>query len=62
MSSIILGKARQHKAGIAAGAPPRRRACLQHRHRPAAPRDLARDGQAGEPAPDHADIDVEIGD
>ncbi len=55
-----LGEARQHEAVIAAGRVPGDALGLQHRDRPAAPRDLARDGQAGEAAADHADIDVEI--
>ena len=56
----ILLKARQHEAGIAPGCRPGHPVGLQYRHRPAAPRHLARHGQARQPGADHADIDVEI--
>ena len=50
----------QHEAVVAAGRVPGDARGLQHRHRPAAARDLARGGQAGEAAADHADVDVEV--
>src|SRR5450631_2700302 len=56
----ILLKARQHEAGIAPGCGPRHLVGLQYRHRPAAPRHLARHGQARQPGADHADVDIEI--
>jgi hypothetical protein len=56
----IFLKARQHEAGIAPGCGPRHPVGLQHRHRPAAPRHLARHRQARQPGADHADIDVDI--
>ncbi len=55
-----LGESRRHESRIAS----RRAACdlarLQHRNRPAAPRDLTRDREPGEPATDDADIDIEV--
>jgi hypothetical protein len=55
-----LGKAGQDEPVVAAGRGPGDAARLQHHDRPAAPRDLARGGQAGEAATDHADVNVEI--
>ena len=55
-----LGEAGQHEAVVAPGRVPGDALGLQHRDRPAAARDLACDGQAGQPAADHADLDVEI--
>ena len=56
----VLGKARQHEAGIAAGCRPSHAAGFQYRHRPAALCHLARDSEAGKAGADHADIDVDI--
>ena len=50
----------QHEAGIAPGGGPGDASRLQHRHRPAALGDLARDRQPGKPRADDADIDVEL--
>ena len=52
MSSTSSAEARQHEAGVAAGRRPGDALGLQHRHRPAAPRDLARDRQARKPCAD----------
>ena len=41
-----FAEARQHEAGVAAGRRPGHAVGFQHRHRPAAPRDLARHRQA----------------
>ncbi len=55
-----LGKSRRHEPAIAARRAARDPIRLQHRDRPAAPRDLARDRQPGKPGADDADIDIEI--
>ena len=51
---------RQHETGIAAGGGRGHARALQYHHRPAAPRDLARHGQAGKAGADDADVDVEV--
>ena len=56
----VAGEAREHEAGIAAGRIPGDLAGLDHHHRAAAARDLARGGQPGETGADHADIDVDV--
>src|SRR5688572_27049375 len=56
----VRGKSRQYKAGVAAGGVPGDAARFQHRHRPAPPRHFQGDGQPGEPATDHADINVQL--
>ena len=55
-----LRKAGQHEAVVAAGRVAGDAAGLQHRDRPAAPRELARRGQPGKAGADDADVDVEI--
>ena len=57
----VAGEAWQHEAGVAARRVPGDAATLQHHHRPAAARQLARRGEAGEAGADHADVDVDIG-
>ena len=61
MTSFIADReARQHEAAVAARRVPGDPLGLQHRDRPAAPRHLARGREAGEPAADDADVDVEL--
>ena len=55
-----FGEARQHEAVVAPGGVPGDATGFQHRHRPAAPRDLARGREPGEAGADDADVDVEI--
>ena len=55
-----LRKSRQNETVVAAGRVPGDAAGLQHRHRPPAPRELARGGQPGKAGADDADVDVEI--
>ncbi len=55
-----FGKAWQHEAVVAAGRARGELPPFQQRHRPAAARHLARGGEPREPAPDHADVHVEV--
>ena len=55
-----LGKSRRYEPAIAARRAARDLLRFQHRDRPAAPRDLARNRQPGKPGADDADIDIEI--
>ena len=52
--------ARQHDTGVAAGGAPADALRLQHDDRPAEPRDLVRNGEAGEARADDADVHVEL--
>ena len=56
-----FGEARQHETGVAPRCIPGDPACLQHRHRPAAPRQFPRRGQTCKARPDDTDIHVDIG-
>jgi len=55
-----LGKSRRHEAAIAARCVRRNPLRLQHRDRPAAPRNFARDREPGKSGADDAKIDVEV--
>src|SRR5262249_54761361 len=55
-----LGKAGTAKTGVPPGRFPGAAPPPQDRHGPATPGELTRDGEAGKPAADDADIDVEV--
>ena len=54
------GKAGKHEPGVAARGACREAARLDERDRPAVAGELARRGEAGEPAADDADVDIEV--
>src|SRR5262249_45624329 len=55
-----FAKAGQYEAVVAARRTPGDAAALEHHHRPAAARDLARGGEPGKAGTDYTDVDVEV--